>query len=51
MSSCCPCLEDDMKEMDELEEDIDQVYEPDEQELSDEQQDKQADIYFSKLKK
>ena len=50
MSSCCPCLEDDMKEMDELEQDIDQVYEPDEeQELSDEQIDKQADIYYSKL--
>ena len=50
MSSCCPCLEDDMREMDDLEQDIDQVYEPDEEQpLSDEQQDKQADIYYSKI--
>jgi hypothetical protein len=48
MSSCCPCLEDDMEEMDDLEQDIDEVYEPGEEELSDEQQDKQADIYYSK---
>ena len=50
MSSYCPCLEDDMKEMNDLEEDIDQVYEPDEEQpLSDEQQDNQANIHFSKL--
>ncbi len=44
MSSCCPCLEqDNIQEEEEYEE-------PDEeQELSDEQIDKQADIYFSKI--
>jgi hypothetical protein len=43
MSSCCPCLEDD------IEEEEQDCEEPDEQELSDEQIDKQADIYYSKL--
>ena len=50
MSSCCPCLEDDMEEMGDLEYDIDQVYEPnEEQPLTDSQIDKQADIYYSKI--
>lgn len=44
MSSCCPCLEDDIKEEEQDCEEPD-----DEQPLSDEQQDKQADIYFSKI--
>ena len=44
MSSCCPCLEDD------IEEEEQDCEEPDEgQELSDEQIDKQADIYYSKI--
>lgn len=52
MSSCCPCLEDDMEETEDLEQDIDEIYEPgEEQPLTDSQIDKQADIYFSKLKK
>ena len=43
MSSCCPCLEDDIEEEEQKEE-------PDEEQpLSDEQIDKQADIYYSKL--
>lgn len=43
MSSCCPCLEDDIEDLIEKEE-------PDEEQpLSDEQQDKQADLYFSRL--
>ena len=44
MSSCCPCLEDDIEE-----EEPDPEEPDEEQELSDEQIDKQADIYFSKL--
>ena len=44
MSSCCPCLEDD------IEEEEQDCEEPDEQqELSDKQIDKQADIYYSKI--
>ena len=45
MSSCCPCLEDDMEEE---EHEIDDILD-EEQELSDEQIDKQADIYYSKI--
>lgn len=44
MSSCCPCLEDD------IEEEEQDYEEPDEeQSLTDSQIDKQADIYYSKL--
>jgi len=43
MSSCCPCLEDDMKEEEQ------DCEEPDEEQpLSDEQVDHQADIYYAK---
>ena len=44
MSPCCPCLEDDIEEE---EQDCEEPNE--EQPLTDEQQDKQADIYYSKI--
>jgi hypothetical protein len=46
MSSCCPCLEDD------VEEEEHECEEPDEEQpLTDSQIDKQADIYYSKQNK
>lgn len=44
MSSCCPCLEDNIQEEEQDCEELDE-----EQSLSDEEQDKQADIYYSKI--